>query len=163
MELRRKMLHQVGEGGVNRLLSDQVVVIQDQEKLLRLLCKTIDEYLQDGAQWRGLLGLQVGHKLCAEPWLLAVQSCKYIHPELHLLIVSLIQRYPRYPRAFWWQRLYPGREQSGFTETSRGRNQRQWVFQARVEQLNQAMTGDQHARGRRDKKLRCQKLVVEQW
>src|SRR5579859_1858098 len=111
MELRRKMLHQIGEGGVNRLLSDRVVVIQNQEQLLGLPCKTIDERLQDGTQRWGLLCLQVGHKLCAEPGLLAVQRCKHIHPEQRWLIVSLIQGYPGYPRALWWERPYPGREQ----------------------------------------------------
>ena len=40
------MLQQVGEGGVNRLLGDQVVVVQDQEKRLRLLSETIDERLK---------------------------------------------------------------------------------------------------------------------
>src|SRR5438128_6162575 len=121
MELRRKMLHQVGERGVNRLLGDQVIVIQNQEQLLRLLCKTIDERLQDGTQRWGLLCLQVGYKLCAEPRLLAVQCCEHIHPEQRRLIVFLIQGHPGYPRVLWWERPYPGREQSGFTEASRGR------------------------------------------
>ena len=31
------MLHQVGEGGVNRLFGEQVVVVQDQEEWFRLL------------------------------------------------------------------------------------------------------------------------------
>ena len=48
------MLHQVGEGGVNRLLGEQVVVVQDQEELFRLLRQTIDERLQDRAQRWGL-------------------------------------------------------------------------------------------------------------
>src|SRR6266516_4034092 len=128
MELRRKMLHQVGEGGVNRLLSDEVVVVQDQEEPLRLLCKTIDERLQDGTQRWGLLCLQIGYKLRAEPRLLAVQCFEHIHPEQRGLIVSLSQGHPGYPRARWWERLYPGREQSGFTEASRGRYQRKWAL-----------------------------------
>ena len=122
------MLHQVGEGGVNRLLGDQVVVVQNQVQLLRLLRKTIDERLQDGTQRWGLLCLQVGDKLRAEPRLLAVQFGEHIHPEQHRLIVSLIQGDPGYPRALWWERLYPGREQSRFNEASRGRNQRKWAL-----------------------------------
>src|SRR5947209_8101148 len=111
MELWWKMLHQVDERGVNRLLGEQVVVVQNQEELLRLLRETIDERLQNGAQWRGLLCLQVGDKLRAEPRLLAVQRCEHIHPEQRWLIVSLIQGHPRYARALWWERLYPGRDQ----------------------------------------------------
>ena len=122
------MLHQVGKGGVNRLLGNQVVVVQDQEELLRLICKTIDERLQDGMQWWGLLCLQVGDKLRAEPRLMAVQCCEHIHPEQCWLIVSLIQGYPGYSRTLWWERRYPGREKRGFTETSRGRNQCQWTL-----------------------------------
>src|SRR5579859_4746909 len=97
MELRRKMLHQIGEGGVNRLLSDQVVVIQNQEQLLRLPCKTIDERLQDGTQRWGLLCLQVGDKLRTKPWKLSVQCREHIQPEQGRLIVSLIQGDPGYP------------------------------------------------------------------
>src|SRR5262245_1289041 len=110
MELKRKMLHQVGEGGVNRLLSDQMIVVQDQKELLRLLRKTIDERLQDGTQQWGLLCLQVGDKLRAKPWLLAVQCGEHIHPEQRRLIVSLIHGHPCDPRVLWWERLNPGRE-----------------------------------------------------
>src|SRR2546427_6268373 len=120
MELKRKMFHQVGEGDVNRLLGHQVVVVQNQEELLRLLRKTIDERLQNGAQWWCLLCLQVGHKLCAEPWLLAVQCCEDIHPEQRRLIVSIIQGHQRYQRAIWWIRLYSGGERSVFTEAIMG-------------------------------------------
>ena len=97
------MLNQVSEGGVNRLLGDQVVVVQNQEQLLRLLGKTIDERLQDGTQWWGLLCLQIGHKLRAKPRLLAVQCSEHIHPEQHWLIVSLIQGHPGYPWVLWWE------------------------------------------------------------
>src|SRR6266571_3047656 len=107
MELRRKMLHQVGERGVNRLLGDQVIVVQDQEELLRLLRKTIDERLQDGTQRWCLLCLQVCYKQRAEPRLLAVQCRKHIHPEQRRLIVSLIQGHPGYPLVLWWELLYP--------------------------------------------------------
>ena len=70
------MFYQVSKGGVNRLLGNQVVVVQNQEELFRLLRKAIDERLQDGMQWRGLLCPQVGHKLTQSPgcWLSSAVS-----------------------------------------------------------------------------------------
>ena len=52
MQLGRKVLHQIGEGAVHLILGDQVIVVQDQEKLFGSARQSIDERLQDVAHWR---------------------------------------------------------------------------------------------------------------
>src|SRR5690348_12324267 len=86
MRLWRQMLQQVSERGVNRLLGEQVVVVQDQEELLSLLGKTVDERLQGRTQRGSLLGVQVGDQLRAESGQRVVQGCEHIPPEQHRLI-----------------------------------------------------------------------------
>src|SRR5215471_10824489 len=61
MEVRRKALDDVPEGGVDLLVGDDVIVIQDQHKVLGTVLHTVDEYCQHGDQWWGnwrLQGLQ---------------------------------------------------------------------------------------------------------
>ena len=137
------MLQQVGERGVNRLLANQVVVIEDQDELFRLCRETVDERLQDGTQRRSMLCLQIGDKLCTESRQRSVQGGKHISPEQHRLIVSFIQRQPGDPCAFWWQRLDPVREQRGFAEAIRSRDQRQRALESLHKQLKQARSQDQ--------------------
>ena len=113
MQLRREMLHKIGEGAVNLRLGDQVIVVQDQEKLLGSAHQGIDERLQDISQWRRwrLLRLQIGQEGSAETWLLAIQRCKRLGPEEHRLIIAFIQGNPGHVRRFralMWERLHPG-------------------------------------------------------
>jgi hypothetical protein len=46
MQLRREMLQEIREGTVNLGLGDHVVVVQDEEELLRLLHECIDQCVQ---------------------------------------------------------------------------------------------------------------------
>ncbi len=60
------MVQQVHEGAVNRLLGYQVIIIQDQQRLLCLFHQSIDERRQDGLHGRGGLRVQVAHEVCTE-------------------------------------------------------------------------------------------------
>ncbi len=95
MQLGWEMLHEIGEGAVNLRLGDQVIVVEDQEKLLGSAHQGIDERLQDVAQGRRrLLRLQIAQEGSAETWLLAIQCRECVGPELHRIVITFIQGNP---------------------------------------------------------------------
>src|SRR5260370_26562586 len=100
MQLGREMLHEIREGAVNLRLGDQVIVVQDQEKLFGAAYQGIDERLQDVAQWRRwrLLRLQIGQEGSAETWLLAIQRRERGGPDEHQLIIAFIKGNPGHMR-----------------------------------------------------------------
>ena len=102
MQLGRKVLHQIGEGAVHLILGDQVIVVQDQEKLFGSARQSIDERLQDVAHWRRrrLQGLQIGQELSADTRLLGIQRRERIGPEQYRLIIALVQGNPGHTRSF---------------------------------------------------------------
>src|SRR5713101_9910131 len=96
MQLGREMLHEIGEGAVNLRLGDQVIVVEDQEKLLSSAYQGIDERLQDVSQEgsRRLLRLQIAQEGRAETRLLAIQCRECVGPELHRIVITFIQGNP---------------------------------------------------------------------
>ena len=141
------MVQQIRECAVNRLLRDQVIVVQDQHNLLCLFHKSIDKRRQDGLHGRGLLRVQVAHKLSTESWLHVVQGREDIGPEADQVIVPLIQGHPGHTRMIFFSRMHPGREQGGLAKACRGRDQGERAPAPLIEQTRQARTRDE---GRRE-------------
>jgi hypothetical protein len=53
--LKRQVPQEIGEGGVHLLLGDDLIVVQDQHKVLRALREQIDEPYQELLEgWVGL-------------------------------------------------------------------------------------------------------------
>src|SRR5437899_1397666 len=106
MQLGRKMRHEIGEGTVNLRFGDQVIVVEDQEKLPGPARQRIDERLQDIPQWRRRhrLRLQIGQERSTETWLYSIQRRKCIGPEEHWLIITLVQGNPGH---MWRFRVLP--------------------------------------------------------
>ena len=59
MQLRGKMLDEIQERGMDLLLRDQVIIIQDQHKVLGTVQHQIAEGIQHVDEWRGFWRLQI--------------------------------------------------------------------------------------------------------
>src|SRR5260370_2676456 len=134
MQLRRKMLDQIRERGMDLLLRDQVIVIQDQHKVVLAVQHKIAEGIQNVDEWRGFWRLQILEQGGKAFWLLLIQGRKGIGPEEARVIVLLVQGNPGYQRMASFQGLCPAREQHRFAKASGSRDQRQWLFQTLVKQ-----------------------------
>src|SRR5438445_13249346 len=100
------------------LLRDQVIIVQDQHKVLLTVQHKIAEGIQNIDEWWGFWRLQILEQGGKAFRLLLIQGGEDVGPEEARIIVLLTQGHPGYQRMVCWQGLCPAREQHRFAEAS---------------------------------------------
>src|SRR5260370_26503308 len=98
MQLRRKMLDQIRERGMDLLLRDQVIIVQDQHKVLLAVQHKMAEGIQNVDEWWSFRRLQILEQRGKAFWLLLIQGGEDVGPEEPRFIILLVQRHPGYQR-----------------------------------------------------------------
>src|SRR5437588_12798274 len=143
MQLRGRVLDEIQEGGMDLLLRDQVIIIQDQHKGLETILYQIAEGSQDVYQWWGFWRLEELEQWGKAFRLALIQGGEDVGPEEPRVIILFVQRHPCDQRMASLQSVCPGREQHRFAEASGSRDQREGIVQTLVKQAMEARTRDQ--------------------
>ena len=151
VHLGRQVVEQKGEGLVNRCGINQVVVVQDEDKIVRDGGDFIEQGRQQRFGGRRLRGLKRPQHPCAKirrnPFGFAqgkrLQSRDEVSQKAGGVAIPFVQRQPggrsyRAPAG----RGEPFADQRGFAKAGRGRDQRQFAVQTLVQPLDQAGAGD---------------------
>ena len=150
MHLGRQVVEQKGEGLVNRWGIDQVVIVQDEDKIVRDGGDFIEQGRQQRFSWRRLRGLEHAQHPCAKfrhyPFAFAQDKRLQCRDEVSQkavgVAIAFVQRQPgdrsrRAPAGHG----EPFADQGGFPKAGRGGDQRQFAVQPRVQPLEQADAG----------------------
>ena len=133
------MFDEKGQGLVNRLGIDRVVVVQHENERVREGGDVIEQGRQDRVDGRWLRRLQHTQGTLSNRRRNGLQRSDEVQEKAGGIAVPVIQRQPgNGPVA----RSGPGAEKRGFAKTGRGRDQGQFAVQPRLQTLDEARAQD---------------------
>ena len=141
MHLRRLVFDEESQGLIDRLGIDRVVVIQDEQKVLRDGGNFVEQGDQNGFDLQRLGGLERSQQPLANSRLDRLQRFYQVRDEPRRIVIPLIQRQPG-------DRLFatcdPRADQGGFTKAGGGRDEGQPARprKALIQPLDQARAED---------------------
>ena len=119
---RGQMLDEIRERLVNRFGIEQVVVVQDQDEMVRNGGQVIEQGRQQRFDGWGLRGLEHPHQPSSNRWRKGLHRRDEVRQKAGGVILLCVQRQPgRWCTAFG----QPLREQGGFAKTGGGRDERE--------------------------------------
>ncbi len=153
VHLRRLVFDEESQGLIDRLGIDRVVVIQDEQKVLRDGGNFVEQGGQNGFDLQRLGGLERSQQPLANSRLDRLQRFYQVRDEPRRIVIPLIQRQPgdRLPAT-----CDPFADQRGFAKAGGGRDEGQFAAhcQPLVQPLDQARAEDNFRPRRGDVKFR---------
>ena len=144
MHLGWQVLEQKGEGIVNRFGINHVVVVKDEDELVREGGDVIEQGRQHRFGWRWLRGLEHTQHPCANRRRNRLQRSDEVGQKAGGVVIPFVQRQPGDRSLATGD---PFADQRGFAKAGGGRDEGQFAVQPLVQPLDQARAED-HVRPR---------------
>ncbi len=143
VHLWRQMLEQEGKGIVNRFGINNVVIVKDEDKIVRDGGDFIEQSRQNRFGWRRLRGLEHAQHAFSNIRRNRLQSSNEVSQKTCGVIIPFVQRQPGYRSPATSD---PFADQRGFTKAGGGRDEGQFTVQPLVQPLDQAGAEDNFCR-----------------
>src|SRR6266567_7885120 len=139
VHLRRQVLDEIGEGNVNRFGIKHVVVVKDEDEMVRERGDLIEQGRQDCFGWRWLRGLKHTQHPFPNIRRNRLQSSDQVRQKACGVVIPFVQRQPG-DRSL--DEGDPCTDQRGFPKAGGGRDEGQLAVQTLVQPLEQAGAAD---------------------